>query len=149
MIERRKYRHLFSTICGILLLGILTLWFAVTWDRNYADVIIAPFFRRGNWVVVLIYTFLTAIVYKAYHCTRFGYLKRSDLIYYQLIGTAIVNFITYFQISVIGRRFLAVAPILRMTLVDFITIVSAAFLVSRLYFRLYPPRRLVVVYGSH
>ncbi len=149
MIERRKYRHLFSTICGILLLGILTLWFAVTWDRNYADVIIAPFFRRGNWVVVLIYTFLTAIVYKAYRCTRFGYLKRSDLIYYQLIGTAIVNFITYFQISVIGRRFLAVAPILRMTLADFITIISAAFLISRLYFRLYPPRRLVVVYGSH
>ena len=149
MIERRKYRHLFSTACGILLLSILTFWFALTWDRNYADVIIAPFFRRGNWVVVLIYTFLTAIVYKAYRCTRFGYLKRSDLIYYQLIGTAIVNFITYFQISVIGRRFLAVAPMLRMTLVDFITIISAALLVSQLYFRLYPPRRLVVVYGSH
>ncbi|MBR3446513.1 MAG: sugar transferase [Oscillospiraceae bacterium] len=148
MLERRKYRHLFSTSFGLLLLGILTLWFALTWDQHYADVIIEPFFRRGNWVVVSIYTFLTAIVYKAYHCMRFGYLKRSDLIYYQLIGITIVNFITYFQISVIGRRFMALAPMIRLTVLDYFTIICAAFLVSALYFRLYPPRRLVVVYGS-
>ena len=148
MIDRRKYRHLFSSGFGMLLLGLLTFWFALIWDTFYADIIIEPFFRRGNWVVVLIYTFLTAIVYKAYHCTRFGYLKRSDLIYYQLIGIAIVNFITYFQISVIGRHFMAAAPVLLMTAADFATIIIWALLTSSIYFRLYPPRRLVIVYGS-
>ena len=148
MIDRRKYRHLFSSGFGLLLLGLLTFWFALIWDTFYADIIIEPFFRRGNWVVVLIYTFLTAIVYKAYHCTRFGYLKRSDLIYYQLIGIAIVNFITYFQISVIGRHFMAAAPVLLMTAADFATIIIWALLTSSIYFRLYPPRRLVIVYGS-
>ena len=148
MIDRRKYRHLFSSCFGLLLLGLLTFWFGMIWELFYADVIIAPFFRRGNWVVILIYTFLTAIVYKAYHCTRFGYLKRSDLIYYQLIGITIVNFITYFQVSVIGRRFMAVTPVFALTLLDFATIVTWAMLTSRIYFRLYPPRRLVIVYGS-
>lgn len=122
--------------------------FGWVWDICYADTIIAPFFRRGNWVVVLIYLALTVLVFKAYHCMRFGYLKRSDLIYYQLIGICIVNFITYFQISVIGRDFMAVTPMLFLTLMDFLVIIGWAFGVSQFYFRLYPPRKLIIIYGS-
>ncbi|MBP0988775.1 MAG: sugar transferase, partial [Oscillospiraceae bacterium] len=70
--EHRKYRHLFSTVFGILLLGMLTLWFGMIWAHYYADIIIEPFFRRGTWVVVLIYLVLTELVFKAYHCTKFG-----------------------------------------------------------------------------
>ncbi len=146
--EHRKYRHLFSTGFGMLLLGILTFLFGAIWEQYYADVIIAPFFRRGNWVVVLIYLVLTLLVFKAYRCTKFGYLKRSDLIYYQLIGITIVNFITYFQISVIGRHFMPISPMLLLTGLDYAVIFGWELLVSILYFRLFPPRRLVIVYGS-
>lgn len=144
----RKYRHLFSTGFGMLLLGMLTCLFGMIWARYYADIIIAPFFRRGNWVVVLIYLVLTVLVFKAYRCTKFGYLKRSDLIYYQLIGITIVNFITYFQISVIGRHFMPLPPMILLTGLDYAAICGWALIVSRLYFRLFPPRRLVIVYGS-
>lgn len=146
--EHRKYRHLFSTVFGILLLGMLTFWFGMIWAHYYADIIIEPFFRRGNWVVVLIYLVLTELVFKAYHCTKFGYLKRSDLIYYQLIGVSIVNVITYFQISLIGRHFMPLAPMLLLTGLDFVTVFGWALLISGLYFRLFPPRRLIIVYGS-
>ena len=146
--NHRKYRHLFSTGFGALLLGMLTFWFALIWENYYADVIIAPFFRRGNWVVVLIYLVLTLLVFKAYRCTKFGYLKRSDLIYYQLIGITIVNFITYFQVSVIGRHFMPVSPLFLLTGLDYATVLFWALLVSRVYFGLFPPRKLVIVYGS-
>lgn len=146
--EHRKYRHLFSTVLGMMLLGLLTALFGTVWAHFYADVIIAPFFRRGNWVVVLIYLVLTLLVFKAYRCTKFGYLKRSDLIYYQLIGITIVNFITYFQISVIGRHFMPLSPMILLTGLDYVTVFSWELLVSGLYFRLFPPRRLVIVYGS-
>ncbi len=146
--NHRKYRHLFSTVFGMLLFGMLTFWFGLIWEQYYADVIIAPFFRRGNWVVVLIYLVLTVLVFKAYRCSKFGYLKRSDLIYYQLIGVTIVNFITYFQISVIGRHFMPVSPLVLLTVLDFASVLLWALLVSRLYFGLFPPRRLVIVYGS-
>lgn len=146
--EHRKYRHLFSTGFGLLLLGILTLLFGIIWDKCYADAIIAPFFRRGNWVVVCIYLILTVLVFKAYRCMRFGYLKRRDLIYYQMIGVTAVNFITYWQISLIGRHFMKVLPMLLLTALDYVTVTAAAFAVSVLYFRMFPPRRLVIVYGS-
>ena len=66
--NHRKYRHLFSTVFGMLLFGMLTFWFGLIWEQYYADVIIAPFFRRGNWVVVLIYLVLTVLVFKEYRC---------------------------------------------------------------------------------
>ncbi|MCQ2434494.1 MAG: exopolysaccharide biosynthesis polyprenyl glycosylphosphotransferase [Oscillospiraceae bacterium] len=148
MKERRKYRHLVSTGSGFVLIAILTLEFAYIWQTFYADTIVEPFFRRGNWVVIAIYTVVTALIFKAYGCTRYGYLKRSDLIYYQVIATTMVNFITYFQISVIGRRFLAPAPLILLTAADWLLVVCWAILINQFYFRLYPPRRLVIVYGS-
>lgn len=146
--DHRKYRHLFSSCFGMLLLGSLTLWFALIWDSCYAEAIIAPFFRRGNWAVIAIYLVLTFLVFKAYRCTRFGYLRRRDLIYYQLIGVSFVNVITYMQVSVIGRHFMPLTPMLVLTAADYVTVAGWSFLVSRLYFRLFPPRRLIVVYGS-
>ncbi len=143
-----RHRHLVSLGSGILLLAILTLEFAYIWQSYYADVIIQPFFRRGNWVVILIYTVLTAVFFKAYDCIQYGYLKRNDLIYNQGIAICMVNFITYFQISAIGRRFLPITPLLFLTMLDLILIVCWALLVNQLYFRLYPPRKLIIVYGS-
>ena len=148
MKQRRKYRHLVSAISGFLLLAFLTLCFAGVWHHYYAAAIVMPFFRRGNWAVILIYTVLTALVFKAYGCTKFGYLKRSDLIYYQALGVGIVNVITYFQVSLIGRNFMKLTPMLLLTLADWILVIVWTVAVTHLNFRLFPPRRLVIVYGS-
>lgn len=148
MVGHRKYRHLVSAASGLFLISFLTLEFAYIWQFYYADAIIEPFFRRGNWVVILIYTALTAVFFKAYGCAKYGYLKRSDLIYYQSISATMVNFITYFQISAIGRHFMPAAPLFLLTLMDWLLIVCWAVLIDNLYFHLYPPRRLVIVYGS-
>lgn len=148
MDERRKYRHLVSTVSGLVLIALLTVCFAAVWQQYYADDIIAPFFRRGNWIVILMYTVQTALVFKAYGCTEFGYLKRSDLIYYQAIGVGIVNFITYFQVSVIGRDFMPPAPLLLLTAADWLIVLAWTLAITHIGFRLFPPRRLVIVYGS-
>lgn len=51
-----------------------------------------------------------------------GYLKRSDMLYSQSISMVAVNIITYFQISVIGRDFMKVIPMIYMTAADLIII---------------------------
>ena len=58
------------------------------------------------------------------------------------------NAVTYFLISLIGRKFLSVAPILIMSCVDFAFISIWTLLTGKLYFLIYPPRKLVILYGS-
>ena len=77
-----------------------------------------------------------------------GYLKQSDMLYSQAISMVAVNIITYFQISVIGRRFMNFIPVFIMTAIDLMIIAAWIFLNNRLYLRLYPPKKLIIVYGS-
>lgn len=73
--------------------------FMYIWYEYYSDAIVLPFYRRGNWVVILIYVILTMIFFKAYGGLTMGYLKRTDMLYSQAISMVAVNIITYFQIS--------------------------------------------------
>ena len=77
-----------------------------------------------------------------------GYLKRGDMLYSQILSLGFVNAITYFQISLIGRHLMPVKPLLWMTLIDLVLLICWAVLSNRFYFWLYPPRRLIIVYGS-
>ncbi len=126
----------------------LVLGFACIWQGYYADTIVQPFFRRGNWAVIWNYATLTAILFRAYDCLHYGYLKRVHLICTQCIAMVIVHGITYIQISMIGRKLLPAAPLLMLTLLDVVLIAAWAAVIRRLHLRLYPPLRLIIVYGT-
>lgn len=133
----------------MLLLAILTGIFAAVWYMYYSESIILPFYRRGNWVLIAIYCVITALFFKAYGGFKLGYLKKTDMLYSQLISMVCVNVMTYFLISLIGRDFMGGMPVLVMTVVDFAVLAVWTFVTGKLYFLVYPPRRLIILYGSH
>ena len=132
----------------MVLMGILTGIFAFVWYKEYSDTIVLPYYRRGNWTLIAIYCLLIWIFFKAYGGFKIGYLKKTDMLYSQLISMVCVNTVTYFLISLIGRDFMRVSPILQMTFVHFGIISIWTVLTGKLYFLIYPPRKLVIIYGS-
>ena len=44
--------------CMLLAIAVMVIMFAIVWYRFYALTIIYPFFRRGNWMVRVVYAFL-------------------------------------------------------------------------------------------
>ena len=148
MNNREQYKRIVYFFSTLIIVALLTLEFAFTWYTAYSDVIALPFYRRGNWVLVLIYAVLFLIILKASGGYKVGYLKRGDMLYSQILSLGFVNTITYFQISLIGRHLMPVKPLLWMTLIDLVLLICWAVLSNRFYFWLYPPRRLIIVYGS-
>lgn len=148
MNKNEQYKKIVSFFSSLILMLALTANFVFIWYEYYSDAIIFPFYRRGNWAVVFIYVVLTLIFFKAYGGLRMGYLKRTDMLYSQAISIAMVNTLTYFQISVIGRDFMRIFPIFVMTALDFAIIAVWISINNKLYLRLYPPRKLIIVYGS-
>ena len=132
-----------------MLLAVLTGIFGAVWYRYYSDEIILPFYRRGNWVLIAIYGVMTALFFKAYGGFKLGYLKKTDMLYAQTISMVCVNVVAYFMICLIGRDFMKVTPKLMMTLADFAFIAVWTFVPAKLHFMIYPPRRLIILYGSH
>lgn len=148
MNNKEQYKRLISFISSFILLVALAADFIFIWYEYYSDVIVLPFYRRGNWVVIAIYMVLTLTFFKAYGGLTMGYLRRSDMFYSQFISITAVNIITYFQISLIGRRFMNILPIGLMTVMDFAIIAAWIIANNKIYLHLYPPRKLVIIYGS-
>ena len=59
-----------------------------------------------------------------------------------------VNTVAYFMISLIGRDFMAFVPIINLTFTNYGVIAVWTLLTGRLYFLIYPPRKLIILYGS-
>lgn len=148
MKRNEQYKRIISFFSSMILLVFLAGIFIFTWYEFYSDAIVLPFYRRGNWVVIFIYMILTLLFFKAYGGLKMGYLKRSDMLYSQSISMVAVNIITYFQISLIGRDFMKVPPIFYMTVADIAIIIMWILANNRLYLHLYPPRKLIIIYGN-
>ncbi|MDE6834944.1 MAG: exopolysaccharide biosynthesis polyprenyl glycosylphosphotransferase [Ruminococcus sp.] len=146
--KKDRYKRFISFISAVFLLCILTGLFGMTWYEYYSETIVLPFYRRGNWVLIFIYCILTALFFKAYGGFKLGYLKKTDMLYSQIISMVCVNTIAYFMISLIGRDFMAFLPVLYLTFTDFGVIAIWTVLSGKLYFLMYPPRKLILIYGS-
>ncbi|MBO5163768.1 MAG: sugar transferase [Ruminococcus sp.] len=146
--KRDKFKRLISFALAIILLAVLTGGFAAVWYVYYSDTIVLPYYRRGNWVLIGIYCMLVWIFFKAYGGFKLGYLKKTDMLYSQLISIACVDFVSYFLISLIGRDFMRPYPMLMLTLADFGFIALWTLITGKLYFIIYPPRKLIILYGS-
>ncbi|WP_295067701.1 sugar transferase [Ruminococcus sp.] len=147
--NRDLYKRFVTFISAMLLLGILTGIFAFVWYRNYSEQIVLPYYRRGNWVLIAIYCLLVWLFFRAYGGFKLGYLKKTDMLYSQMISMICVNVVSYFVISLIGRHFMPVTPVVYMTGVDLGAIAIWTLLAGKVYFMMYPPRKLVIIYGSH
>ena len=146
--KRDLYKRIVTFGAAVILLGVITGIFAFFWYRYYSEAIVLPYYRRGNWVLIGIYGLLTALFFKAYGGFKVGYLKKTDMLYSQSLSMICVNTVAYLLISLIGRHFMNVFPILMMTLADFAFIAVWTFVSGKIFFLLYPPRKLVILYGS-
>ncbi len=149
MSKKDRYKRLVTFGSAVLLLAMLTGIFAAVWYTHYSETIVLPFYRKGNWALIAIYGIITMLFFKVYGGFKLGYLKKTDMLYSQLISMVCVNVMAYFLISLIGRDFMNGVPILLMTLVDFVVLTVWTFISGKIYFLIYPPRRLVILYGSH
>lgn len=148
-----QYKRMIELLVSLTLMVILTgifayVWYRYIWYSWNVDKIVLPFFRKGNWLVIAIYAFETYLFNHIYGGDKAGYLKRGDVIFSGILSCVIVNGITYLQISLIGRQFMDVRPVLGMSVVDIACIILWAVAADRLFQRLYPPRRMLVVFGS-
>ena len=145
---KRKQRRLTMYAASLGITVIMSLIFAFAWYSYYNHEIIEPFYRKGNWLVVLLYVFLIYVFFRIYGGFKYGFLTTSNIIYSQSISIVIVNVITYLQMALIGRKFLNPGVILIMTVLQIIIIMGYAVVINKVYYAIYPPRKMIIVYGS-
>lgn len=149
--SKEKYKRLVKlSFAAVMLLGLCFLY-AVTWIGYYNKFVIQDqyrFYRRGNWVIVLLYGILLTFFMNTYGGFKVGYLKRGNLIYSQIMSVLFTNVFTYFQVAVIDKRFVNPGFILVMTVADIVFIVIWTLVFQSGYSNMFPRRRMIFVEGD-
>ncbi len=121
-------------------------WFV--WNGYYNKIIERPFWRKGNWLMVTLYASLLIFFYRTYGGFKIAYLKKGNLIWSQILSIIFVNVITYTQISLIDMKLHPVYPMFLMSCGEFIVVVLWANVFQLIYKRLFPPKKMLLVYGD-
>jgi len=146
--KREDYKRFIVFCLASLIVLAQAAIFAYVWYESYRGMILKPFWRKGNWVLVFIYGLIYTLFAKLYGGLKVGYLKRIDVFYSLTLATICANVVTYFQITLINRWFLPAEPILEMTAVQIVVTILWIWGSRYIYSRLYTARRLLVIYGD-
>lgn len=149
MQTKDQYKRLVKLFfSAVTVLGLCALY-GITWIGYYNKYILQlPFYRKGNWVMVLLYGVLLVFFMHTYGGFKVGYLRKGNLIYSQVLSVFFVNVFTYFQIAVIDKRFVNPSYMLLMTLADVIYILVWTLVFQLVYKNIFPPRRMLFVEGE-
>lgn len=147
---REQYKRLIKlSFTAVMMFG-LCLIYGFYWDHQFnTSLLQMPFYRRGIWVMVLIYGILLLFLMHTYGGFKIGYLKNGNLIYSQIIAVVFTNVLTYLQIAVIDRRLVNPVYMAPMTLGEIVFIVIWTMLFQLVYHHMFPPRRMLFVEGDH
>lgn len=150
MEKREQYKKLLMFLATLVIVAVQTGIFAYVWYNCYSDVG-SNYFVRGNYIIIGLYAMMIIFFNTIYSGFGVGYLRLFEVVYSQVLSVICVNIVTYLQLSLIGRwEFMTnVTPMLYMTVAEIILTLIWAFGAKRGYNALYPPRKMLLVYGEY
>ncbi|MBS4984252.1 MAG: sugar transferase [Hungatella hathewayi] len=142
---KRIVKFTFSVI--LLMLEMLAYWYI--WLNFYNPKMEIPYNRTGHWLMVAVYGILLVLFNTMYGGLKIGYLKTSNMIYSQILASVCANVMIYLQITLLTKHFQNIIPLMYMTLGDVLIISLWSYLFNKIYRKIYPPRKVLLIYGEH
>lgn len=133
---------------AVLLCAQMALYWYI-WIKYYNSLMEVPYNRTGHWLMVAVYGILLIIFSRLFGGLKIGYMTPGNIIYSQMLATFCANGMIYLQITLLTKHFQTVYPLLAMMAFDFTLIAVWSFLFNRFYRKLYPPRKVLMIYGEH
>ena len=167
--KNEKYKRLFRFFCSIAITVFQTILFWGIWERYYNSRIDQPFALRGNWLMVGLYVLILLLFTHVYGGFKIGYQKPGGLILSQTISLLGTNVITFMMIMILSRNHIfeghlalgltlpgvprgsviGVLPYLIMTVTQICGVSLCAHVLTKIYDRAFPPRKMILVYGDY
>lgn len=148
MKNKEQFKRILIFIAGLIIVLAFSKAFAHVWYEYYNSNMHDPYWKRGNILLILIYAFVYVLVTRSVSGFKVSYLKTGALFGSQILGILVTNVITYVQISLIGRGRLDVLPMLCLTAAEAVFAFVWSFFFTKLFTRIYPPRKIIIVYGN-
>ncbi len=149
--EGRKHmadmkRDLILKIVKALDAFLLAVPFAVCWYGYYAVRTVAPFFQKGNWVVIVLFLILYIFYGNLYNGFLVSWNRISEMVYSQALAAVVSDFIMYIVIWLLTKYLPNPMPLLAAFICQVALAAIWFALANRWYFATFPPKKTAVIY---
>lgn len=151
--KRDNLKYWYRGISNMIIVLLLTLIYRYVWLTQLNILLLRPFENKGNLLLYAVYMALTIFVNYTFDSFKIGVNRISHIIISQWVSMAIVNALGAIQIVLMigfvihfGRIFRAFLQIMVM---DAVCIFFVTYLLTKLYRTIFPPLRMLMVYGQY
>lgn len=143
----KKMKHDVPTrLVKVLNLILMMAAFGFIWYVYYAARAQVHYYRRGDWVVILLFGILYYGFCRSYDAFHISISPISEIIYSQTLALIISDFIMYVVIWLLSLYMPNAVPLLITFVVQFLISVLWTFLAHQWYFHNFRPGRTAVIY---
>jgi len=148
---KERYKHLLNRVAGVLLWMFQLFLFAYTWYQVYIPMMNAEdrFWNRGNWAVIGMYGLYVFFFTQVFGGYKIGYLRIVEICLSDFLAIVCANVVEYFQLCLIMNAYVSAKPLVILALIECAIVVPYVYMVRKIYVQMYPPRKMIVVYGEY
>lgn len=156
-INEMKKKEAFKRLINLSLAGICLLAETLIFTYVYLEYLYPSmdslknlnYWFKGYVLQIGLYGVMLLFFSSMYGGMRIGYLKNAEIIFSQVFATFIVNVLTYVQMSLMVTQLFIPFPFVLMMILQGIVIWIWINIANRIYKKLFPPRKLLLIYGSN
>lgn len=149
MNERKGYKHLLNYCANLITVMFETICFGFIWYQYYNNEMRIQFGERGHWGIIGLYLLLIFLFNKSLGGFNIGYLEAFDICISQALSAIMVNVVQYFVVVLACRNYVSAVPMVSITAIEIVFSLGWTFVVRNIYKKLYPPRKMLVIYGDY
>ncbi|MBR4224166.1 MAG: sugar transferase [Oscillospiraceae bacterium] len=138
----------------LLLTALYSGIYMYVWEKYYNKVLATDRITtdhigwKGNMLILFVYLVLIMLFAGTYNSFKVGSQSKASVIYSQVLMLLFSNGVTYAQIALLQRSVPTPLPLLAAVGIQIVCAVIWTFAADALHGRLFPARRMVMIYGS-
>lgn len=140
-----RIRKSVMLLIKLMIVSAVTVGFIQIWITGYEE---SLFSNKGNYVVILSFVLLFTVFSSLYGAFKIGISRIHEIIYSFSLATIITNAIMYLELCLIARQMVPIAPMGVGIAYQIVVVAICSFCANTIYFKLYPPRRVVAIFGD-
>ena len=140
-----KLRKSIMLFVKIMIVTAVTVGFIQVWITGYSQ---SLFSNKGNYVVIFSYVLLFSTFSSLYGAFRIGVYRIHEIMYSFSLAVVFTNVVMYLELSLIARELVPILPITIGIVYQILVISLCSFCANTIYFKLYPPRRVIALFGD-
>lgn len=148
MKDKEQYKRLIRFVMAVVLFAVEMIIYYFVWMKYYNEKMTIPYDVKGNYMISSVYGIVLVLFANMFGGLKVGYLRIGNLIYSHILTAISANIMLYLQITLLVKHFYSAWPLFAMLAAEMVIIILWSIWATKLYRVIYPPRRVLMVYGN-